>query len=122
MDQTDGSKGIIIGNNGADGNNKLRFDVTRVLRREKEGGRTPRVPSTAESIISYGTHEAVPMTVFYRNDSARLEGKHTKKARPTLDQLRKGFEKNGTEPHIQPQPEQQPQVSINIPIIIQPPA
>ena len=38
------------------------------------------------------------MTVFYRNDSSKRHlpgGKNSIKSRPTLDQLRKNFEKDG---------------------------
>lgn len=39
--------------------------------------------------IGYATHEAVPLTMFYRND-ASMAGKA--KARPTLEELHKGFD------------------------------
>lgn len=39
--------------------------------------------------IGYATHEAVPLTMFYRND-ASMVGKA--KARPTLEELHKGFD------------------------------
>lgn len=84
---------------------KLRFDVIQVSGSREEdtvdeeylGEMTPRNPSTAENTVGYGTHEAVPMTVFYRNESSHDQGKSARKARPTLDQLRKGFEKDGNE-------------------------
>ena len=64
------------------------------------GNETPRssiAPSTAENTIGYtSTNEAVPMTVFYRNDSSKRNGgKNSLKSRPTLHQLRKNFEKDG---------------------------
>lgn len=39
--------------------------------------------------IGYATHEAVPLTMFYRND-ASMAG--NAKARPTLEELHKGFD------------------------------
>ena len=39
--------------------------------------------------IGYATHEAVPLTVYYRNE-ASVPGK--KKNRPTLDELHKGYD------------------------------
>lgn len=54
----------------------------------------PRSPGTDENTVGYGTNEAVPMTVFYRNESSRRE-KDRRRSRPTLYQLRKGFETEG---------------------------
>ncbi|KAL9968356.1 hypothetical protein ACROYT_G026717 [Oculina patagonica] len=49
--------------------------------------------STHESdTIGYATHDAVPMTVFYRNDNSHSNP--AKKSRPTLQELRKGFEED----------------------------
>ena len=71
---------------------------------------TTDTDGTAESTIGYtSTNEAVPMTVFYRNDSSKRHlpgGKNSIKSRPTLHQLRKNFEKDGnlspdTETHAQ---------------------
>ena len=42
--------------------------------------------------IGYATHDAVPMTVFYRNDNSQSNS--AKKSRPTLRELRKGFEED----------------------------
>lgn len=42
--------------------------------------------------IGYATHDAVPMTVFYRNDNS--QSNTAKKSRPTLKELRKGFEED----------------------------
>ncbi|XP_028397037.1 solute carrier family 12 member 2-like [Dendronephthya gigantea] len=81
----------------------LRFAVTTVESEETDDfhkNDTTLCPSTAENTIGYGTHEAVPMTVFYRNDSSHVQGNAKGKSRPTLDQLRKGFESNS--PEIQP--------------------
>ena len=39
--------------------------------------------------IGYATHEAVPLTMFYRNENTQA-GKS--KARPTLAELQKGFD------------------------------
>ena len=41
--------------------------------------------------IGYATHDAVPMTIFYRNDASQSD---VAKARPTLRELRKGFEED----------------------------
>lgn len=89
-----------------------RFNVTHVaVRREARkyttdpdgiGNETPRssiTHSTSENTIGFtSTNEAVPMTVFYRNDSSKRHlpgGKNSIKSRPTLHQLRKNFEKDG---------------------------
>ena len=79
-----------------------RFDVTAVPSldelNEKEkllnGVDNGNHPNTAENTIGYQTHEAIPMTVFYRNENSHLEGKPKAKARPTLYELRKGFDTN----------------------------
>lgn len=42
--------------------------------------------------IGYATHDAVPLTVFYRNDNS--QSNTAKKSRPTLKELRKGFEED----------------------------
>lgn len=46
----------------------------------------------ATNTIGYATHDAVPMTVFYRNENSNPNV--TKKSRPTLQELRKGFEED----------------------------
>ena len=75
--------------------NSIRFAVTSVPFKE-ENEETDELhnestrQSAADNTIGYSTHEAVPMTVFYRNELS--QGKPKGKARPTLDQLRKGFE------------------------------
>ena len=86
----------------------LRFAVTTVPSKD-ENEETDEFPNenslhAAETTIGYSTHEAVPMTVFYRNELSHTQGKPKGKPRPTLDQLRKGFESEG--------PETQPMVSI----------
>ena len=57
---------------------------------------TPSRPlSTHDAVdatIGYATHDAVPLTVFYRNESSQTNS--TKKSRPTLQELRKGFEED----------------------------
>lgn len=82
----------------------IRFAVTTVPTRDEHfeidefpNDNTMRCPSTAENTIGYSTHEAVPMTVFYRNESSHTQGVSKGKARPTLDQLRKGFESPETQ-------------------------
>ena len=45
--------------------------------------------SSGQFTYGYATNEAIPMTVFYR--SQHSQG-HSGKRRPTLQQLRKGFE------------------------------
>lgn len=53
---------------------------------------TPRPLSTLETdTIGYATHDAIPMTVFYRNENSQNAAK---KSRPTLKELRKGFEED----------------------------
>ena len=47
--------------------------------------------SPGQFTYGYATNEAIPMTVFYR--SQHSQG-HSGKQRPTLQQLRKGFEKD----------------------------
>jgi hypothetical protein len=44
--------------------------------------------SIMEGTIGYATNEAVPMTVFYRNEDSHGHGT---KQRPTLQELQKGF-------------------------------
>lgn len=44
--------------------------------------------SIMEGTIGYATNEAVPMTVFYRNEDSQ---RHGIKQRPTLKELQKGF-------------------------------
>ena len=46
----------------------------------------------ADATIGYATHDAVPLTVFYRNENSQSNA--TKKSRPTLQELRKGFEED----------------------------
>lgn len=57
---------------------------------------TPSRPlSTHDAVdatIGYATHDAVPLTVFYRNENSQTNP--TKKSRPTLQELRKGFEED----------------------------
>ena len=57
---------------------------------------TPNRPlSTHDAVdatIGYATHDAVPLTVFYRNENSQTNS--TKKSRPTLQELRKGFEED----------------------------
>ena len=51
---------------------------------------SPRSPtSPGQFTYGYATNEAIPMTVFYRSQHSQS---HTRKQRPTLQQLRKGFE------------------------------
>jgi len=44
--------------------------------------------SITDGTIGYATNEAVPMTIFYRNEYSQS---HEKKYRPTLQELQKGF-------------------------------
>ena len=85
----------------------IRFAVTTYPNRDESvetdefsNENTTRCPSTAENTIGYSTHEAIPMTVFYRNETSHVLGKAKGKARPTLDQLRKGFETNSHEAEV----------------------
>ena len=82
----------------------LRFAVTTVPLKD-ENEETDEFLNenslhAAENTIGYSTHEAVPMTVFYRNELSQTQGKPKGKARPTLDQLRKGFESEGPETQV----------------------
>ena len=57
---------------------------------ESFGTQSPQSPtSSGQFTYGYATNEAIPMTVFYR--SQHSQG-HSGKQRPTLQQLRKGFE------------------------------
>ena len=58
---------------------------------ESSGPQSPQSPTSPGQFTynGYATNEAIPMTVFYR--SQHSQG-HTRKQRPTLQQLRKGFE------------------------------
>ena len=59
---------------------------------ESFGTQSPESPTSPGQFTynGYATNEAIPMTVFYR--SQHSQG-HSRKQRPTLQQLRKGFEK-----------------------------
>ena len=51
---------------------------------------SPQSPtSPGQFTYGYATNEAIPMTVFYRSQHSQC---HSGKQRPTLQQLRKGFE------------------------------
>ena len=57
---------------------------------ETPSSRSPPSPTlSGQFTYGYATNEAIPMTVFYR--SQHSQG-HNGKQRPTLQQLRKGFE------------------------------
>ena len=57
---------------------------------ESSGPQSPQSPtSPGQFTYGYATNEAIPMTLFYR--SQHSQG-HTRKQRPTLQQLRKSFE------------------------------
>ena len=82
----------------------LRFDINQVNldpnQEENDDDHSPRMdfPESQKSVddatttIGYATHDAVPMTVFYRNENSQSNS--TKKSRPTLKELRKGFEED----------------------------
>ena len=57
---------------------------------EPLGAQSPQSPTSPGQFI-YVTNEAIPMTVFYR--SQHSQGR-SRKQRPTLQELRKGFENN----------------------------
>ena len=78
----------------------LRFSVKQVQMKEepeRDGGRSaspeaqsrPLSATFGEGTIGYATNEAIPMTVFYRNENTQSKAART---RPTLQELRKGFE------------------------------
>lgn len=94
---------------GASEKSSLRFDVNQVHldpnEADEKEDHSPRMdfpePESpdrplsvhdATSTIGYATHDAVPMTVFYRNENSNSNT--TKKSRPTLRELRKGFEED----------------------------
>ena len=57
---------------------------------ESFGTQLPESPtSSGQFTYGYATNEAIPMTVFYRSQHSQ---DHSGKQRPTLQQLRKGFE------------------------------
>ncbi|XP_044179278.1 solute carrier family 12 member 2-like [Acropora millepora] len=57
---------------------------------ESSGPQSPQSPtSPGQFTYGYATNEAIPMTVFYRSQHSQC---HSGKQRPTLQQLRKGFE------------------------------
>lgn len=83
----------------------LRFNVNQLSpsQDEEEGidDHSPRMdfpdsqtpPASDESrTIGYATHDAIPMTVFYRNENSASNS--AKKSRPTLKELRRGFEED----------------------------
>ena len=74
---------------------------------ESFGTQSPQSPASPTSPTSqgqftygYATNEAIPMTVFYR--SQHSQG-HSGKQRPTLQELRKGFENDKVRERIMPQ-------------------
>ena len=83
----------------------LRFNVNQLSPNQEEEERkedhSPRMDfadsqtpaaQDGDGTIGYTTHDAIPMTVFYRNEnSASNSGK---KSRPTLKELRRGFEED----------------------------
>ena len=94
---------------GASEKSSLRFNVNQVHldpnEADEKEDHSPRMdfpepespgcpPSVHDntSTIGYATHDAVPMTVFYRNENSNSNS--TKKSRPTLRELRKGFEED----------------------------
>ena len=91
-------------NNETAAKGSLRFAVTSVLVKDENEETDEFLNESslrgAENTIGYSTHEAVPMTVFYRNELSHTQGKPKGKARPTLDQLRKGFESEGPETQV----------------------
>lgn len=77
-----------------------RFSVKKVhMKEEPEEGSCELLSPEAQSrpisvaygegTIGYATNEAIPMTVFYRNENSQNQRART---RPTLQELRKGFE------------------------------
>ena len=58
---------------------------------ESFGTQSPESPTSPGQFTynGYATNEAIPMTVFYRSQHSQA---HSGKQRPTMQQLRKGFE------------------------------
>ncbi|XP_015748716.1 PREDICTED: solute carrier family 12 member 2-like [Acropora digitifera] len=62
---------------------------------ESSGPQSPQSPtSPGQFTYGYATNEAIPMTVFYRSQHSQC---HSGKQRPTLQQLRKGFENDSVD-------------------------
>ena len=94
--------------NKSSGKSALRFGIDSVNLDpnqevgDKDDDHSPRMDFTnsnpplsvhdATTTIGYATHDAVPMTVFYRNENSQSNS--TKKSRPTLKELRRGFEED----------------------------
>ena len=80
--------------------NQVNLDPNQEEEEDKNDDYSPRMnfPDSQMSVddatttIGYATHDAVPMTVFYRNENSQSNS--TKKSRPTLKELRKGFEED----------------------------
>ena len=84
----------------------LRFDVDSLSpgrgEEDRKDDHSPRMdfsdsqqPSSNQDesmTIGYTTHDAIPMTVFYRNENSASNS--AKKSRPTLEELRRGFEED----------------------------
>ena len=81
-------------NHSKEQNGAKKFTVTVPPTQSADGSaasfvmQSPRSP-TSPGQFNYVTNEAIPMTIFYR--SQHSQG-HNRKQRPTLQQLRKGFE------------------------------
>lgn len=76
-----------------------RFSVKKVHMKDEperdlellspEANSRPMSVILGDGTIGYATNEAIPMTVFYRNENSQTRAART---RPTLQELRKGFE------------------------------
>ena len=70
---------------------------------ESFGTQSPQIPASptlpGQFTYGYATNKAIPMTVFYRRPS---QG-HSGKRRPTLQELRKGFEDDKVRERVMPQ-------------------
>ena len=75
----------------SDGGKHARFNIEKVDSPTSENTNAFNNQNTIHDMdtIGYATHEAVPLTMFYRNE-ASVPG-HAK-ARPTLAELHKGFD------------------------------
>lgn len=66
-----------------------RFNIEKVASPTQPNDNIGHNQTTLHDTIGYATHEAVPLTMFYRNEASQ-PGKS--KQRPTLAELHKGFD------------------------------
>ena len=92
------------GNHSTELNNAKKFTVKNLApelvvpsgKNSDGSAQSSRAQSPSPPSSGYATNEAIPMTVFYRQPS---QG-HSGKQRPTLQELRKGFENDKVREHL----------------------